>query len=175
MKRKIAITIIFVFLTSCSSSFKIFIEKDKFKPGQIRYSSSAIDIKNVGLLSGNFSFLILGYNKTPSNDFWNITVYYYGDDWIFLKKLSLLIDENVYNIFTQNPYREVLKNGPPNVKEEAIFILDPEIFQKLANSKSLTIRVTGEKYYVEKNYSPEEIANFKFFYDYVISQINRED
>jgi hypothetical protein len=93
-------------------------------------------------------------------------VYYYGNDWMFIKRgesLILVIDGKRYGLKGQGSlrYRKTLENGA--VSELAKYPVTPQLLKEIANANRVDVRIIGSNFVSENHFTEQNFENFKKF------------
>lgn len=99
--------------------------------------------------------------KTPRIDSLLLDVYLDSKEWLFLRngKLSIVIDTENINIDCFESYTDTNSFVYQGVTEVVYYDLSKEILKKICDSVDLSIRVSGDKSYIDIN--ENDTKNFK--------------
>jgi hypothetical protein len=150
-----------------TSEFKAFrSEKDPFNPDKIHYFSSAVSIKTTQFIDPSWSFFRVHFAKVDSEDIWYFETTYSASDWLFVNTLKFVVDGNIYSWESQpNPTRKV-NDG---IMETNLFIVNEQFINSLKTANNIIVRLSGDKYYIDKTLTADDIHNIKWFINYVDS------
>ena len=104
-------------------------------------------------------------------------VQYHDIEWLFInegEKLVLLVDGERVGFTGKGSFshREVLQGyASTAVKETALFGTTPEALVKIANAKSVKIKLIGTTRDIQRELSQEHITNFKKFVDEYVETV----
>lgn len=93
-----------------------------------------------------------------------LLIRYVGDDWLFVNRLSILLDGEVIRF---NPNSDFERNVRPRGKVEEYISLtlsestNKELAKKMANANSIQIRFEGRQFYQDFVVSEEMLNDFK--------------
>jgi hypothetical protein len=127
--------------------FRVWTERDSFKPGVVVVRSTPITIKNVQFLNPWFAFLEAGYIYSENGSFgtYFFDVFYHGSDWMFWDQLTAKIGTEVQSLeLVGQPRRDAVALG---VEERVRFEVPRDFFEKIAAAPSVDFRVNGKYYY----------------------------
>lgn len=104
-------------------------------------------------------------NKTSET---SLEIVYSAEDWLFIKEdnsLSILIDGEKYDY---NTIGNVVRNTDKNYNkvytiERAFYDVPKDILYKIANAKSVKVKVSGNPYFVTGEFTKKNYENFKRF------------
>lgn len=108
----------------------------------------------------------------PDNSF-RFVFQYYADDWLFIRNIIFNIDEEIIRIC---PKMETDCGNGGMIWEwcdvsvnNSYSDVDKEFINKIANAKSVKIKMNGRQYYQTKTMTSEQIQSIKDTYDYYIA------
>lgn len=154
-----AIAVALVFLASLASypasaakgkkeaDFRVWTERDGFKPGVVVVRSTPIRVKDVQFLNPWFALLEAGYIYSEDGSFgtYIFDMMYHGSEWMFWEELTAKIDTEVQSLkLVGQPRRDPVYMG---VEERVRFEVPRDFFEKMAAAPSVDFRVNGKYYY----------------------------
>ena len=161
-----------VFISGCSSEFAAYLAKpDPLSPGTITRFSSAIAIKGIDFMDPSHSSFSFYRSSTGSDTSWWIMTSYTGEDWLFVKKLSFMIDGKRYDL--DNDGRPARSVGSGSVFEVNSFPLPDSLRDAFLRARSAFVRLSGDNYFNERTLDKTDIANIKWFFNYLSSLRHR--
>lgn len=105
---------------------------------------------------------------------WLLEVEYRADDWIFIESeesLFLLIDGEVTSLSTTRSLKssEIIYGG--RIEERAVYpVSGPEFYTKIGNAGTVSIKINGDNYYIERELSDRNKEFFNRFYNHIINE-----
>ncbi len=122
--------------------------------------------------NGFFIYVGLGTDRKP---FLKLSIQYAADDWLFIDKYIIKVDEKLYTI-SENSYGEIkTDNGNGGIWEwlsRDVGESELEIIKAVANGTNVKIRFEGKRYYKDKMITEEQklaLKNILSFYESLIS------
>lgn len=91
------------------------------------------------------------------------TTVYYSDDWLFVKSFSVKADNKKYDVYPSY-YEDINRTNSSNSVWESISLPykgNEDVIKSIANSKAVTIRFYGDKYYADRKLSRAKINAIK--------------
>lgn len=106
------------------------------------------------------------------------TIYYFvlvcvNNDWLFIgegNSLTLLVDGEKIELVTFGSVNQETVSVGKDVycKEKAHYLVEKELILKMANAKSIDLKITGSNVFVERKFNKSNFSNFKrFIKDYI--------
>jgi hypothetical protein len=127
--------------------FRVWTERDNFKPGVVMIRSTPITVKDVKFTSPWFAFLEAGYVYSEDASFGNYVfdIMYHGPEWMFWDQLTAKVDTDVRALqLIGQPRRESKALG---LEERLRFEVPRDLFDKMVAAPSVDFRVNGKYYY----------------------------
>lgn len=144
----------------------ISVEFDKFNQKTVTKTLKGFAIGNGTIRFGNVERYCqmeaaIRHIKTPEIDSLLLDVYLDSKEWLFLRngKLSLVIDAENINLNCFESYTDTNSFVYQGVTEAVFYKLSKEILKKICDSTDLSIRISGDKSYVDIN--ENDTKNFK--------------
>ena len=129
------------------ADFRVWTERDSFKPGVVVVRSTPIRVKDVQFLNPWFALLEAGYIYSEDGAFgtYIFDMMYHGSEWMFWEELTAKIGADVQSFkLVGQPRRDTVYMG---VEERIRFEVPREFFEKMATAPSVDFRVNGKYYY----------------------------
>lgn len=147
----VILSIIILMATGCSvapkpEELQIYIKKpNTMKPYELEYFMTPIIFDDTNYIT--FRTKRTGEGKIS----WLGKTTHFGNSWMFINKLYFNLDGSIYEFDSKHEKREVSNSG--RIEENNLFLFTPEFMDKIANSKSIIIRLSGDNYYTESDIS----------------------
>lgn len=175
MKQFASLIAVLLITAGCATTneFHSYQEKpDQFKPGVIHYYSDDITIKENELLNQGYSTFDFNFTKTPTNNIWHINTTYHAEEWLFIGSIQFMVDGKIYNFKTQpSPKRETGIAATSYVEEHNQFILSDSFIEAIRSAQTITLRLEGQHYYLDRTLSTQDIKNINWFISYVKTKV----
>lgn len=106
------------------------------------------------------------FTSKTGNIIYSIKVHYGSKSWIFIESgesLIFLIDSERVSLTGEGSLRnrDVVYAGV--IHETAYYDVDRSFLEKIANAKTVKMKLIGSRYYTERPFKPENQNNFKKF------------
>lgn len=102
--------------------------------------------------------------RTYGDPFLRLVTQYTDDSWLFIKKVQVNVDGEVFTLTVADSYRFEGDNGYGGIwewKDELPNAAQLNIMRKIGEAKKVTIRYTGSQYYDEKRMQTKDIKALK--------------
>jgi hypothetical protein len=114
------------------------------------------------------NFGIVQYkHKNSAGEIFNIEIVYGGSKWINIvddKSLTLLIDSKKYYYDAKKIDKETrVSKGWDLYQERAVYPISKEELYKIANAKSVRVKLQGQDFYVKGYFVEKNFSNLKRF------------
>ena len=129
------------------ADFRVWTERDSFKPGVVVVRSTPIRVKDVQFMNPWFALLEAGYIYSEDGSFggYFFEIMYHGSEWMFWEELTAKIGTEVQSFqLVGQPRRDTVSLG---VEERARFTVPTDFFEKMTAAPSVDFRVNGKFYY----------------------------
>ena len=156
--KKVSVIFMSVFLIGCGAAM-IGGTRGDYYEGRIGQSVDEFEGYSatfVNLAMPSFSYMAemaLRFEKVAQKNKPTIYVmssYLYQDDWLFVKKLKIKLDDKLYEFDSVDNSSKVLDDG--YIQELNYYAVDRNFIEKMANAGTVSIRLVGKDYYMEMNY-----------------------
>lgn len=159
--KKVSVIFMFFFLIGCGATMIGGLRGDYYE-GRISQSVDEFEGYSstfVNLAMPSFSYMAemaLRFDKvTQSNKptIYVMSSYLYQNDWLFVKKIKIKLDDKMYEFDSVKDSRNVL-NGS-YIEELNYYAVNRDFIEKMANARSVSIRLVGKDNYIEMNFEPK--------------------
>ena len=145
MKSLLSFMILCCIIVSCSQMpFTISkSEKDPFNPDKENWHSSYIWAKSGYLASDGLRCTFYLF-KDKNAVKYSILASWFSSNWLFIEKITFLINEKKYEYAVNDNNREVLDNA--RISETFWINIDANFIKNIKSAKSVLIRLEGKNY-----------------------------
>lgn len=167
--KKISVIFMFVFLIGCGAAM-IGGLRGEYYEGRIGQSVDEFEGYSatfVNLAMPSFSYMAemaLRFEKVAQKNKPTIYVmssYLYQNDWLFVKKLKIKLDDKMYEFDSVKDSRNVLNGG--YIEELNYYAVDRDFIEKMANAATVSIRLVGKDNYMVMDYKDKHSDLLKKF------------
>lgn len=109
---------------------------------------------------GSVYFYIIEKSKKNIKSF-NLEIDFYYTKWLFINSVYLYLDGKKEKLNIGQYHREV-NDG---ILEYFYFPTSKEQIKKIINSKEVILRLSGDEYYIDAKFTPQNFYNFRRFYN----------
>ena len=166
--------IFIVTFIGCSTSFyKVNTIQDEFDGYTINRMEDNT-LSGGGLLGDRIEINAQKFTTKDGDKLYSLIVEYGGEGWLFIRKgesLILLVDGKRIGFTGEGSSgnRDVLYGNA--VMESAFYDISPKDLVKISRAKNIKVKIVGNKYYFERNFSEKNFENFKkFVVQYVLNK-----
>ena len=145
-------------------------KKDEFSTRSWVEPKSAPKYRN---RNGVYCYFATEDGKASSN--FRFVYQYYADDWLFIKNMIFNIDDEIITI-TPEMDTDCGNGGmiwewcDKLVTESSVDGITEDFIKKIANAKSVKVKMNGRQYYDTRTLTKEQIQSIKDTYDYFIAR-----
>jgi len=167
--KKISVIFMFVFLIGCGAAM-IGGLRGEYYEGRIGQSVDEFEGYSatfVNLAMPSFSYMAemaLRFEKVAQKNKPTIYVmssYLYQNNWLFVKKLKIKLDDKMYEFDSVKDSRNVLNGG--YIEELNYYAVDRDFIEKMANAATVSIRLVGKDNYMVMDYKDKHSDLLKNF------------
>jgi hypothetical protein len=164
MRKLTFLFVIPLLLEACSVGsmlpYEVKVSDDKFN------NTKTVYMHNNWLGNTTYAFNLVTETKNDSTTYF-LALFYYGQDWIFMKSAIIIADGE--RIVLENGYSETDVNYGA-VFENLYFVLQTPELNKICTSKSVEIKIYGEKSSNEFKLTPTNMQRLLDFYNKYCTQ-----
>lgn len=150
--------------------------EDKFKNFKRFSIPNTGSLVGTPLLTHNEAFIDIFTDVRPQQMGISLAIILHFQDWLFIKpgeSLVLLVDgeKMVFNSPSGSIYNRGILKGLTGavaglrIREEAHYPITTEQIKKLANSKSVDVKVYGSNASIERSFDDEHISSIRSYYN----------
>jgi hypothetical protein len=136
------------------------IKRGEDKLEKTTWTSISNDLKVEG--DDKISIELSQYKTADKKTSLVISVLYYSESWLFIQSAALYVDGVKTNLQIMKSPSDV---GSSLVFESFRFNITKQQLSNIANAKSVTLRLSGKKGYVDGEFIAQDFYNFKRFYN----------
>ena len=167
--KKVSVIFMSVFLIGCGAAM-IGGTRGDYYEGRIGQSVDEFEGYSstfVNLAMPSFSYMAeitLRFEKVSRKNkptTYVMSSYLYQDDWLFVKKLKIKLDDKMYEFDSVKDSRNVLNGG--YIEELNYYAVDRDFIEKMANAATVSIRLVGKDNYMVMDYKDKHSDLLKNF------------
>lgn len=167
--KKVSVIFMFVFLIDYGTAMIVGLRGEYYE-GRIAQSADEFEGYSatfVNLAMPSFSYMAemaLRFEKVAQKNKPTIYVmssYLYQNNWLFVKKLKIKLDDKMYEFDSVKDSRNVLNGG--YIEELNYYAVDRDFIEKMANAATVSIRLVGKDNYMVMDYKDKHSDLLKKF------------